>query len=339
MKRIELGSTGLVVSKLGFGGIPIQRVDEDQAIETVKYAVEKGVDYIDTARVYTTSEYRIGMALQQTKRKVVLATKSFNRTSDGIQEDVAISLKELQRNYIDLYQCHSVNDGQTYHQIVSPGGALEGLKKAKQAGWIGHIGISSHSLDLLDRVLDDGLFETVMVCFSFLEPAAQEKIIPKAIQKGIGVIAMKPFSGGVLDNAKLALKFVLSQPGILVLPGVERKELVNDNWKIFKRNPILSEKEWREIESIRRTHHKSFCRRCGYCQPCPQEIPIPYVLNFRGIAKTSGLDPFRGGSFREALVKAEQCSECRECTTRCPYGLPVPELIQDTLRWLKPQLE
>lgn len=232
-----------------------------------------------------------------------------------------------------------MNDDQAYHQIISPDGALEGLRKAKQAGWIGHIGISSHSLDLLDRVLDDGLFETVMFCFSFLEPAAQEKIIPKATQKGVGMIAMKPFSGGVLDNAKLALKFVLSQPGILVIPGVERKELVDENWKIFKRNSILSEKEWREIEAIRKTHDKSFCRRCGYCQPCPQEIPIPYVLNFRGIAKTSGLDPFRGGPFREAVVKAEQCSECRECTTRCPYGLPIPELIQDALRWIKPQMD
>ena len=337
MERIKLGMTGLEVNKLGFGGIPIQRVDEKQAVETVKYALERGVDFIDTSRVYTTSEQRIGMALKQTNKKAVLATKSFDRTSDGIQEDVAISLRQLQRDYIDLYQCHAVKDSHTYHQIISPGGALEGLRKAKQAGWIGHIGITSHSLDLLNRVLDDGLFETVMLCFSILEPAAQEKIIPKAIQKGIGVIAMKPFSGGVLDNAKLALKFVLSQPGILVIPGVERKELVDENWKIFKASPDLNEKEWKEIEAIRGTHDKSFCRRCDYCQPCPEEIPISLVLGFRGIAKTHGLSALRGGPFHEAVVKAEQCSECRECTTRCPYELPIPELIQDTLRWLKTQ--
>jgi predicted aldo/keto reductase-like oxidoreductase len=337
VERIKLGMTGLEVNKLGFGGIPIQRVDEKQAVDTVRYALEKGVDFIDTSRVYTTSEQRIGMALKQTNKKVVLATKSFNRTSDGIREDVAISLRQLQRDYIDLYQCHSVKDSHTYHQIISPGGALEGLRKAKQAGWIGHIGITSHSLDLLNRVLDDGLFETDMLCFSFLEPAAQEKIIPKAIQKGIGVIAMKPFSGGVLDNAKLALKFVLSQPGILVIPGVERKELVDENWKIFKASPDLNEKEWKEIEAIRDTHDKSFCRRCDYCQPCPEEIPISLVLGFRGIAKTHGLDALRGGPFHEAVVKAEQCSECRECTTRCPYELPIPELIQDTLRWLRTQ--
>ena len=170
VERIILGKTGLEVNRLGFGGIPIQRVDENQAVETVLHAVERGVNFIDTSRLYTTSERRIGKALQQTDKRVILASKSQSRTSKGLRADLETSLKELQMSSIDLCQCHFVKDDHAYNQVISSGGALEGL--------IGHIGLTGHSLDLLDRILDDGLFETIMVCSSFLEPLAQEKIIP-----------------------------------------------------------------------------------------------------------------------------------------------------------------
>jgi aryl-alcohol dehydrogenase-like predicted oxidoreductase len=187
MRRVVIGKTGLEVNRLGFGGIPIQRVDEKQAVEVVLHAVERGVDFIDTARVYTTSERRIGLALKQTDKKIILASKSRSKTSREILADLDTSLKELQVDYIDLYQCHFVKDKDEYSQVIAPGGALQGLIKAKEEGLIGHIGLTSHSLDILDYVLDDGIFETIMVCFSFLEPAAQERVIPKAIDKNIGV--------------------------------------------------------------------------------------------------------------------------------------------------------
>jgi len=338
MERIIMGKTGLEVHRLGFGGIPIQRVGEEEAIETVRYAVELGIDYIDTARGYTTSEGRIGKALKLTEKRVVVATKSFTRTADGIRQDVATSLTALQRGHIDLYQCHAVNDEQNYRQIISKAGALEGLLKAKEEGLIAHIGLSSHSLDMLDRVLDDGLFETILLCFSYLEPAARDKVIPKALEKGVGVIAMKPFSGGVLDKATLSLKFALSQPGVVVIPGVERKELVEENWKIFLGSHRLHKKELREIEEIRKMYDKAFCRRCGYCAPCTEDIPIPLILDLRGIAKTAGLSRLKAGPLQEAIVKAEQCCDCKECTTRCPYDLPIPDLIKENLEWLKGQM-
>jgi len=219
MERMVLGRTGLEAYRMGFGGIPIQRVSEAQAVETVYHAIEKGVDFIDTSRVYTTSERRIGLALKRTDKKVILASKSTSKTAEAARTDLETSLKELQRDYIDLYQCHFVRDEADYQKVISPGGALEALEKARAEGLIGHIGITSHSLEVLDHALDDGLFDTLMVCFSFLEPLAREKIIPKSAKRDIGVIAMKPFSGGVIENARLALKFVLSQPGILIIPG------------------------------------------------------------------------------------------------------------------------
>ncbi len=243
MHRIAIGKTGLEVNRRGFGGIPIAREDEGQAVETVLHAVESGVDFIDTARNYKTSERRIGMALQQTDKRVVLASKSQGRTADDIRADLETSLSELQKDYLDLYQCHFVRDDQVYQEIIAPGGALEGLIQAKKEGLIGHVGLTSHSLDLLERVVDEGLFETIMVCYSFLEPKAKESILPKALAKNIGVIAMKSFSGGVIDEPQLALKYVLSQQDIIIIPGVETKELFDQNWKVFQGSRSLSPAE------------------------------------------------------------------------------------------------
>ncbi len=339
MKRIVIGKTGIEVNRLGFGGIPIQRVDEAQAVETVLHAVESGVDFIDTSRAYTTSERRIGLALQKTDKEVTLASKSHSRTEDGIRADLETSMKELQRNFIHIYQCHFVNDVNAYEQVISSGGALEGLKKAKEEGLIGHIGISSHSLDILDRVLDDGLFETIMVCFSFLEPLAREKIIPKAIEKNVGVIAMKPLSGGLIDNARLALKYVLSQQGILVIAGVEHKDLFDQNWEVFLGSYELDDEEKKQIEEICKTYDKVFCRRCDYCQPCTEEIPIQMILGIRSMVKRMGKGILQRSPRNVAFEKARKCSECGECIERCPYQLPIPDLIKENIQWVDDQLK
>lgn len=339
MNRIAIGETGLEVNRLGFGGIPIARVSENQAVETVLHAVERGVDFIDTARNYKTSERRIGMALQQTDKRVVLASKSQGRTADDVRADLETSLNELQRDYLDLYQCHFVRDEQVYQEIISPGGALGGLIQAKKEGLIGHIGLTSHSLDLLERVVDEGLFETIMVCYSFLEPKAQESIIPKALAKNIGVLAMKSFSGGVIDDPQPALKYVLSQQDIIIIPGVETKELFDQNWKVFQGSYALSQAEMSKIEALRNQYDKNFCRRCDYCQPCSEEIPIQLVLGVRSALKRFGKSFLKESWPREAIEKAGNCSECGDCLERCPYQLPIPDLIKENLAWVDEQLK
>ena len=339
MEKMVLGRTGLEVCRLGFGGIPIQRVDEAQAVETVVRAIQCGIDFIDTSRGYTTSERRIGLALKEIDKKVILASKSHAQTSDKIRADLETSLKELQRDYIDLYQCHFVKDADSYRKIISPGGALEGLLKAKEEGVIGHIGLSSHSLDTLDLSLDDGLFDTIMVCFSFLEPLAGEKVIPKAMKKNVGVIAMKPFSGGIIENPGIALKYSLSQPGILVLAGVEHRDLVDENWQVFREGRGLSKEENREIAAIQKQYDKVFCRRCDYCQPCTEEIPIQAILNIRSIVKRAGKGVLLKGLHRETVEKGRRCMECGACTTRCPYQLPIPRLIKENIDWVDEQIK
>jgi predicted aldo/keto reductase-like oxidoreductase len=333
-RRMVLGRTGLEVNRMGFGGIPIQRVDEAEAIATVRHAIDCGIDFIDTARAYTTSEQRIGRALQETDKKVALASKSQVRTADGIRREIETSLKNLQRDQLDLYQCHYVKNEQEYTQVISADGALQGLLRARQEGLINHIGLTSHSLDLIDKVLDDELFDTVMVCFSLLETAAENKIIPKALQKNIGVIAMKPFSGGVLADARLCLKYVLSHPGILVIPGVEDTALFDANWQVFQGSWQLDENEQGSIDSLRREYDKSFCRRCDYCQPCSEEIPIQLILGMRYAIQRFG-DAILQKPWMEAGIEhARRCSECGECMERCPYDLPIPDMIRKNLHWL-----
>jgi uncharacterized protein len=333
MKRMVLGKTGLDVCRLGFGGIPIQRVSEDQAVETIIHAVENGVDFIDTARMYTTSETRIGKALKRCGKRVVLATKSSNRSADGIRKDIEVSLRELQTDFVDLYQCHGVMSPMEYEKVISPGGALEGLIQARDEGLIGHMGLTSHSLDLLERVVEEERFETIMPCYSFLEPAAGERVIPKAIEKNIGVIAMKSFSGGVIENPKLALKFALSKPNILIIPGIEHKDLFEENWRIFQGSLELTEAETREIEQLRRQYDKNFCRRCDYCQPCTEGIYIQFVLGLKTLIKRMGVSHANSSFVKNLVSKARNCSECGECMTRCPYELPIPDLIKKNLEW------
>jgi len=333
MKQITLGRTGLKVKKLGFGGIPIQRVDEAQAVETVRYVVEQGIDFIDTSRAYTTSETRIGMALKQTDKPVTLATKSKYRTASGVRADIEKSLKALQKDYIDIYQCHFVKED-AYPDVISKGGALEGMQKARDEGLIGHTGITSHSLGVLERVVDDGLFDTIMVCFSFMENGALEAVIPKALSKNIGVIAMKPLSGGVIDHPKPALKYALSQEGVLVLCGVESKALFDENWAIFKGSHELDKADKKLIEEIRKTYDNNFCRRCDYCQPCTEGIAIQGMLGIQSQVKRMGADILTRAPRDAMLEKARNCSECGECMTRCPYDLPIPDLIKENLQFV-----
>lgn len=333
MKQITLGRTGLKVNKLGFGGIPIQRVDEAQAVETVRYVVEQGIDFIDTSRVYTTSETRIGMALKQTDKPVTLATKSKDRTASGVRTDIEKSLKALQKDYIDIYQCHFVKE-EEYPDIIAKGGALEGMQKARDEGLIGHTGITSHSLGVLERVVDDGLFDTIMVCFSFMENGALEAVIPKALSKNIGVIAMKPLSGGVIDHPKPALKYALSEEGVLVLCGVESKKFFDENWAIFKGSHELDKADKKLIEEIRKAYDKNFCRRCDYCQPCTEGIGIQGMLGIRSQVKRMGADILTRAPRDAMLEKARNCSECGECMTRCPYDLPIPDLIKENLQFV-----
>jgi predicted aldo/keto reductase-like oxidoreductase len=333
MEKVRLGRTNLIVTKLGWGGIPIQRAEEAQAVSVIRAVVDMGVDLLDTARGYTNSERKVGLALQGIDRPVILSSKSPVRT-DKIYDQVYESLKQLQVKKIHIYHLHNVSKLEDYEKVMSPGGAFEGLQRARDEGLIDHIGLTSHSLDVLERVLGENRVEVIMTCYSFLEPEAANKVLPLARAKDVGVLTMKPFSGGVIEEAGPALRFVLSTPDIVPIPGSETVERARENWKVFKEglpDHRLTEEDQARIKQVRQEFNRQFCRRCDYCQPCSQNINIQMAMGLPAVIKRFPHEEV--GWIKDVIEKARNCTECGDCLPRCPYQLPIPELIKKNLEW------
>jgi predicted aldo/keto reductase-like oxidoreductase len=333
MEKVRLGRTNLIVTRLGWGGIPIQRVGEEEAaVSVIRAVIEMGVDLLDTARGYTNSEHRIGLALQKIDKPVVLSTKSPEK-SEKIYDDVHESLKQLRIKKIDIYHLHNISNFEDYEKVLGAGGAYKGLRRAQEEGLIGHIGITSHNLHVLEKAVEDGHFEVVMACYSFLEPEAANKVFPLAKARDVGVLAMKPFSGGVIEEAGPALRFVLQTKEIVPIPGSETLERAYENWKVFIEGGPLSESDQEYIETIQKQFNQQFCRRCDYCQPCSQGINIQLALGVKSVIKRFGPMAQELKWLMDLIEKARNCSECGDCLTRCPYQLPIPELIRENLAW------
>jgi predicted aldo/keto reductase-like oxidoreductase len=332
MEKVRLGRTNLSVTKLGWGGIPIQRVSEKEGVSVIRAVLDMGVELLDTARGYTNSEYRIGLALQKAHRPVILSTKSAVRT-EKIFEEVRTSLKQMKVKKISIYHLHAVNHFQDYEKVMGAGGAYEGLKRARDEGLIDYIGITSHNLSVLERSIEDGYFDVIMACYSFLEPDATQKVFPLAKARDIGVLTMKPFSGGVIEQAGPALRFVLSTPDIVPIPGSESLDKARENWKIFEQGHSLSRKDKEYIETLRKEMDQQFCRRCDYCQPCSEKISIQHMLGLKSVIKRFGPQAEELDWVVSLIEKARNCSECGDCLPRCPYQLPIPDLIKKNLAW------
>jgi predicted aldo/keto reductase-like oxidoreductase len=332
MEKVRLGRTNLFVTKLGWGGIPIQRVSEEEGVSVIRAVVDMGVDLLDTARGYTNSEHRIGLALQKTSRQPILSSKSPVRTNK-IYGDVQTGLKQMEVKKIPIYHLHAVNHFQDYEKVMGAGGAYEGLKRARDDGLIDYIGITSHNLSVLERALEEGYFDVIMACYSFLEPEAAQKVFPLAKVKDVGVITMKPFSGGVIEEAGPALRFALSTSNIVPIPGSETLQKSKENWEIFTKGDSLTTKDKEYIEILRKEMNQQFCRRCDYCQPCSEKISIQHILGLKTVVKRFGPVAQELDWFQSLVEKARNCSECGDCLQRCPYQLPIPDLIKRNLAW------
>ena len=338
MKYRRLGRTNIEVSPIAFGGIPIQRIDEESAIKVIRRAIELGINLIDTARGYTDSEIKIGKALRGINKTVYLASKSANRTKEGILRDIEISLKNLGVEQIDIYQLHGINDLDTFNKVFAEDGAFWGLVEAKEKGLIRFIAASSHSVDVLEKLINTDKFDVIQLCYNIIETDVEDKIFPLALEKDIGIIAMKPMGGGVIPNPALSLKYVLQKEFVVPDPGIETIEELEENVKVAMHIEPLTEEEKREIERIRKEMGKEFCRRCNYCQPCPQEIPIWVILHADSAMKRLPFNTLKSGWFYDAYQKAKTCIKCGICITRCPYNLPIPDMIEKKVEVIKTKI-
>ena len=332
MDKIRLGKTEMMVSRLGFGGIPIQRVTEDEAVAIVRRCLELGITYIDTANGYTTSEERIGKAIAGRREEVIIATKSGERTREGLKEHLKLSLERLRVEYIDLYQFHGVSDFETLKVVLDPNGPMAVLQEAKSAGLIKHIGISSHQIDVAKEAVKSGRFEAIMYPFNFITCEPADGLLPLAREHDVGFIAMKPLAGGMLDNATIAFKYLFQFPDVVPIPGIQRIHEIDEITQVLEGPLQLTEAELSEMQRLREELGTRFCRRCDYCQPCPEEIAIPMVMNQRGHYKTVPTERLFSGLFAEVMEKAANCSECGECEAKCPYHLPIREIIAEEVK-------
>ena len=303
MESRILGKTGRRVSRLGFGGIPIQRIDAEGTKALVRKLVEAGVNYIDTARGYTVSEEYLGYALEGIRDKFVLATKGRGLTKEAMAADVETSLKNLRTDYIDLYQFHnpSLSDLKT---ITGPGGALEALQEAKAAGKIGHIGLTAHSVAVFAKALEMDWVETVMFPYNIVESQGEE-LIRQCGEKNVGFVCMKPLAGGAIENATLALRYILTNPNVTVaIPGMAAEGELAQNLAAAGDASPLSDGEKAEMQAIRDSLGTQFCRRCNYCAPCSVGISIPNVFLMDGYLSRYGLADWARGRYNAMAMKA-----------------------------------
>lgn len=331
MEYVTLGKTGLKISRLGFGGIPIQKVDAATTRKLIIAMVEKGINYIDTARGYTVSECFLGEALEGYRDKFILATKSMARDKAGMATDIETSLKNLRTDYIDIYQVHNPSVEQL-EQVLAPGGALEALLEAKEAGKIGHIGLTGHTIELFEKAVNLPWVETFMFPYNIVERQGEE-LMRQCTKNNIGFIVMKPLAGGAIEDANLALRFICANPDVsVVIPGMYDIKEIDMNLEAASDTSPLSENELKKMEEIRQQLGSNFCRRCNYCQPCTAGINISGIFLFQGYLDRYGLGDWAKERYNTLPIKASDCTQCGVCESRCPYNLPIREMLKDAAK-------
>jgi uncharacterized protein len=328
MRRTRLGRTGLEVSVIGFGGIPIQGVDAAEAERVVHAALDEGITLFDSARVYTDSEEKLGRALRGHRREVVLATKSMARDQAGMAREIETSLKALCTDCIDLYQVHNPGSDEQLAQVLGPGGALEALRAAQAQGKVRFLGLTGHARPLLAKAMGGGQFDTVQLPFSPLESEARGDVLPAARAVGAGVLAMKPLAGGALGKLPTAaLRRGLEFGVDAVLAGMDGVEQVRENAAAGRAEGPLATAELVTLSAECARWAGEFCRRCGYCKPCPNGLDIPFLFLIEAYYTRYELHDWARARLAALGKRFSDCQACGQCTERCPYGLPVPELM------------
>ena len=328
MQTVRFGKTELMVSRVAFGGIPIIPLSVEDGAAVVRHCFEHGINFFDTANMYGDSEKKIGLALESVRDRVVIATKTLERSAEGAAKHIAFSLDNLKTDYIDLYQLHSISKQDDWDAIVAPGGALEAVQQAQAEGKIRHIGFSSHDIALAIKVCRTGLFASIQIPFNFIEKDPADELFPVARDLDMGIIAMKPLGGGLLGRADLCFKFLQQYPFAVPDPGIQTAQEADEIIALYESPQPLTAEDNQEIEKLRSELGKRFCHRCGYCMPCDQGVKIREVMSFRSMAQR--LAPKLAVAFtKDAMQTVESCTECGECLEKCPQDIPIPDRLKE----------
>ncbi len=326
MDKVILGKTGIEVNKNGFGALPIQRISKKDAVYLLQKAFYNGINYFDTARAYSDSEEKMGAAFEYTRDRIIISTKTMAQTAEGFWKDLEESLKKLKTDYIDIYQFHNPAF------CPKPGdesGLYDAALKAKKQGKIRHIGITNHRISVAQEAIDSGLYETLQFPFSYLAADADLEIVENCKKAGMGFIAMKGLSGGLIHNSACAYAYMAQPQFSHVAPiwGVQRESELDEFLSYQVCPPGLDERLMKEIEADRQQLSGDFCRGCGYCMPCPVGIEINNCARMSLMLRRAPQEGWLSPEWQEKMKKIEDCLHCGQCMDKCPYGLNTPELL------------
>ena len=328
IKKIRLGRTGLLVTKTAFGALPIQRISKADAVKLVRRACESGINYFDTANMYTDSEEKLGEALRDVRRHVVISTKSSGMDKQTVQAHIEESLRRLRTDYIDLFQFHNPA---VLPDINDPDGPFAAALEAKQKGYIRHIGITNHRLKVAHAAIESGNFETLQFPFCYLATEKDLELVELCRRHDMGFIAMKGLSGGLLNNAEACYAFMQEHPDVVPIWGIQH-EWELDQWlDLTARDPRMTPELQAVIDHDRQELSGDFCRSCGYCLPCAAGIDIPQAARMAQLLRRAPYKPYLSDEWYAKMHQIENCIHCNACMSRCPYGLDTPALLQRQL--------
>ena len=324
MDTIRLGRTGLIVNKNGFGALPVQRTNMEEACRILRKAYENGINYFDTARAYTDSEEKLGRALHDVRKNIVISTKTMAATVDQFWQQLHTSLSLLQTDYIDIYQYHNPSF------CPKPGdgtGLYEAMVEAKAQGKIRHIGITNHRLAVAEEAILSGLYETLQFPFSYLASEKEEALVRLCAEHDMGFICMKALAGGLITHSDVAYAYLAQYP-VAPIWGIQRESELDEFLSYQDQPPTLSPADLAFIESERRELMGDFCRGCGYCMPCPVGIEINNCARMSLLLRRSPTKAHLSPEGQAKMKKIEDCIQCGQCKSKCPYGLDTPALLK-----------
>jgi predicted aldo/keto reductase-like oxidoreductase len=328
MAKIRLGRTNLTIERNAFGALPIQRIDKQEAVKILRRAYEGGMQLFDTARAYSDSEQKIGIAFEGMRDKVILATKTKAVNEKEFWSDLHESLSVLKTDYIDIYQFHNPSkcflpEDQT--------GLCEAMAKAKSQGKIRFIGFTNHRMHLAIQAVESGFYDSLEFPFSYLADEKDKALVNLCFEKDVGFICMKALSGGLITDYRAAYSFIAEYPNTLPIWGIQRMTELEEFLSCIDNPPMFNNEIRAIIEKDRRELTGDFCRGCGYCLPCPAGIDIPSMARMSLMLRRMPVARNTTPEMQKKMLKIEECIDCRHCVENCPYNLNTPALLRKNL--------
>ena len=323
MDKVRLGKTNLEVNKIGFGALPIQRRNMDDSITILNKAYDSGIDFYDTARFYTDSEEKLGKAFEDVRSEIYIASKTAAETPEDFWNDLETSLKELRTDYLDLYQHHNISFCPKEGDDLA-----KAMQEAKEEGLIRHIGITTHKITIAHEALDSGLYETLQYPFSYLSGREELELVEKCKNLDVGFIAMKAMGGGLLKNAKASFAFMNQFSNVLPIWGIQHMSELEE-FLSFPHDLIIDESLKQFVEQDKEELGDNFCRGCGYCMPCPEDINISLCARMSLWIRRFPTEPNMDERTQKIMEGTKDCIECYACVDKCPYELDIPRLLKE----------